>query len=80
MTIACSNIVVRNISAKHAGNDGFNIHGKWTGIRIENVKACCNADEGISAHDDVEMAVSGAEIAWNGLQFRRRGRRGSLRQ
>jgi|GEM_PF-252647 len=66
VTIAASNIIVRNITAKYAGNDGFNIHGKWTGIRIENVRALCNADEGISAHDDVEMAVDGAEIAWNG--------------
>jgi len=66
VTIACSNIVVRNITAKYAGNDGFNIHGKWTGIRIENVRAFSNADEGISAHDDVEMSVDGAEIAWNG--------------
>ncbi len=66
VSIACSNIIVRNITAKHAANDGFNIHGRWTGIRIENVRAIANADEGISAHDDVEMAVSDAEIAWNG--------------
>ncbi len=66
VTIACSNIIVRNITAKHAANDGFNIHGKWTGIRLENVRALSNADEGISAHDDVEMEVENAEIAWNG--------------
>lgn len=66
VTIACSNIIVRNITATHAANDGFNIHGKWTGIRLENVRALSNADEGISAHDDVEMAVENAEIAWNG--------------
>jgi len=66
VTIACSNIIVRNITAKHAANDGFNIHGSWTGIRLENVRALSNADEGISAHDDVEMAVEDAEIAWNG--------------
>jgi hypothetical protein len=66
VTIACSHIIVRNITARHAANDGFNIHGRWTGIRLENVKAIANADEGISAHDDVEMEVVGAEIAWNG--------------
>lgn len=66
VTIACANIIVRNITAKHAANDGFNIHGKWTGIRLQNVRALSNADEGISAHDDVEMAVEHAEIAWNG--------------
>lgn len=66
VTIACSHIIVRNVTAKYAANDGFNIHGKWVGIRLENVKAFSNADEGISAHDDVEMQVDGAEIAWNG--------------
>ena len=66
VTIACSYIVVRNITAKYAANDGFNIHGKWVGIRLENVRALSNADEGISAHDDVELSVTEAEIAWNG--------------
>jgi len=66
VTIACSNIIVRNITAKHAANDGFNIHGAWTGIRLENVRALSNADEGISAHDDVQMEVDNAEVAWNG--------------
>lgn len=66
VTIACSHIIVRDVTARHAANDGFNIHGKWTGIRLENVRAFSNGDEGISAHDDVEMSVHGAEIAWNG--------------
>lgn len=66
VSIACSHIIVRNVTAIHAANDGFNIHGKWVGIRLENVRAFSNADEGISAHDDVEMEVDGAEIAWNG--------------
>lgn len=66
VTIACSYITVRNVTAKHAANDGFNIHGKWVGIRLENIRAIANADEGISAHDDVQMDVVGAEIAWNG--------------
>lgn len=66
MTVACSHIIVRNITVKHASNDGFNIHNDWVGIRLENVRAFSNADEGISAHDDVEMEVDGAEIAWNG--------------
>ena len=66
VTIACSHIVVRNITAKYAANDGFNIHGKWIGIRLENVRALSNADEGISAHDDVELSVNDAEVAWNG--------------
>ena len=66
VTVACNHVIVRNLIVKYAGNDGFNIHNRWTGIRLENVKAFSNADEGISAHDEVEMEVDGAEIAWNG--------------
>lgn len=66
VSIACSHIIVRNITVRHAGNDGFNIHGNRKGIRLENVRALSNADEGISAHETVEMKVIGAEVAWNG--------------
>lgn len=66
VTIACSHVVVKNITATHAANDGFNIHGGFVGIRLENIRALSNCDEGISAHDDVQMDVDGAEIAWNG--------------
>jgi len=66
VSIACSHIIVRNVTAKYAGNDGFNIHGDRKGVRLENVKALSNADEGISAHEATEMEVVGAEIAWNG--------------
>jgi len=37
-SIACSHIIVRNITVRYAGNDGFNIHGDRKGIRLENVK------------------------------------------
>ena len=66
VSIACSHIIVRNITAKYAGNDGFNIHGDRRGIRLENVRALSNADEGISAHETTEMVVVGAEVAFNG--------------
>ena len=66
VSIACSHIVIRNLTVMHAGNDGFNIHGHRKGIRLENVRALSNADEGISAHETVEMEVIGAEVAWNG--------------
>ncbi len=66
VVIACSNLIVRNLTVMHAANDGFNIHGDRTGIRLENVKAFSNGDEGISAHETVQMDVIGAEIAWNG--------------
>lgn len=66
VTIACSHVIVRNITATHAANDGFNIHGGWVGIVLEDVRALCNGDEGISAHDDIQMTVRRAEIAGNG--------------
>ena len=66
VTIDCSHIIVRNVTAVRAANDGFNIHGQLVGIRFENVRALSNADEGISAHEEVRMDVDGAEIAWNG--------------
>ncbi|MGV3660569.1 MAG: right-handed parallel beta-helix repeat-containing protein [Prosthecobacter sp.] len=66
VVIACSHITVRNVTAIHAANDGFNIHGARIGIRLENVKAFSNGDEGISAHETVQMDVFDSEIAWNG--------------
>ena len=39
VSIACSNIIIRNLTVKYAGNDGFNIHGHRKGIRLENVRA-----------------------------------------
>jgi hypothetical protein len=66
VTVACGHVIVRNITARYAANDGFNIHGRWKGIVLEDVRALSNGDEGISAHDDVEMKVLRAEVAWNG--------------
>ena len=66
VVIACSHLTLRNITAMHAANDGFNIHGARVGIRLENVKAFSNGDEGISAHETVQMDVFDSEIAWNG--------------
>jgi hypothetical protein len=66
VVIACSHIIVRNLTVRHAANDGFNIHGHRVGIRLENVKAFSNGDEGISAHETVQMDVFDSEIAWNG--------------
>jgi sialate O-acetylesterase len=66
VSIACSNIIIRNLTVKYAGNDGFNIHGDRRGIRLEKVRALSCADEGISAHETTEMQVIDSEIAWNG--------------
>ena len=66
VSIACSDIIIRNLTVKYAGNDGFNIHGHRRGIRLEKVRALSCADEGISAHETTEMEVINSEIAWNG--------------
>lgn len=66
VNIACSYITIKNVTAIHAANDGFNIHGHRVGVRLENVKAFSNGDEGISAHETVQMDVVDSEIAWNG--------------
>ncbi len=66
VVIACSHLTVRNITAQHAANDGFNIHDRRVGIRLEDVKAFSTGDEGISAYETVQMEVSDPEIAWNG--------------
>lgn len=66
VSIQCNYLTVRNIIARHAANDGFNIHGDRLGIRLENVKALSNGDEGISAHEAAQIDVVNAEIAWNG--------------
>jgi hypothetical protein len=66
VSIACSDIIIRNLTVKYAGNDGFNIHGDRRGIRLEKVRALSCADEGISAHETTEMEVLDSEIAWNG--------------
>lgn len=66
VSIQCSHLVVKNLRVRHASNDGFNIHNKWIGVRLENVRAVSNADEGISAHGEVELTVVDSEIAYNG--------------
>lgn len=66
VAIQASWVTVRNLTCKFAGNDGFNLHGKWKGMRLKNVKALFNGDEGISAHDQCEVEVVNAEVAYNG--------------
>lgn len=66
VSIQASYVTVRNLTAKYAANDGFNFHGSSQGIRLENVRAFSNADEGISAHGTCEVTVVDSEVAFNG--------------
>ncbi|AHF90435.1 hypothetical protein OPIT5_09740 [Opitutaceae bacterium TAV5] len=43
----------RNLVASGARNDGFNLHGRGSGLLFENITGCHNLDEGFSAHDDI---------------------------
>ncbi|MCX6972620.1 MAG: hypothetical protein NTV93_21055 [Verrucomicrobia bacterium] len=61
-----SHIIVRNLTARYVGNDGFNLHGAGQDIVLENVKALMCGDQGISSHDTGQMTVRGAEIAFCG--------------
>lgn len=51
------NITVRNLNARHALNDGFNIHGDARGMRFYHVTGYENFDEGFSAHDTCQCWV-----------------------
>ncbi len=54
-----SHLTIRNLTATHPYNDGFNIHGSCRDVVFENIKAIDCGDDGISAHDDCRYAVDG---------------------
>lgn len=60
-----SNVIVRNLHTRFAGNDGFNLHGNCKNILLKQVSAFYSGDEGISAHGDVEMIVEDSIVAFN---------------
>lgn len=55
----CENLVIRNLTATHVWNDGFNIHGRTRNVRFENIRAIECGDDGISAHGDCHIVVDG---------------------
>ncbi|WP_417386865.1 hypothetical protein [Gimesia sp.] len=59
---SASYIVCRNLSAEYFSNDGFNIHGDCRGIRLENVIARHNGDDGISIHESGGLVVQHAYV------------------
>ena len=48
---ASRGVTIRNLHARHALNDGYNIHGDCRGLICEDFTAYENFDEGFSAHD-----------------------------
>jgi hypothetical protein len=56
---ASAHLVVRNLTATHPYNDGYNIHGDCRDVVFENIRAIECGDDGISAHETAEYRVDG---------------------
>ncbi|NQV27480.1 MAG: hypothetical protein HQ518_24290 [Rhodopirellula sp.] len=54
-----AHLVIRNLSATHPQNDGFNIHGNCRDVVFENIRAIECGDDGISAHETAQYRVDG---------------------
>ncbi len=54
-----AHLVIRNLTATHVYNDGFNIHGDCRDVVFENIRAIECGDDGISAHESAEYRVDG---------------------
>ena len=56
---ACADLVIRNLTVRHALNDGFSIKSAARGIRFQDVAAMECGDDGMSAHDNARIDVNG---------------------
>lgn len=56
---AAAHLVIKNLTATHPYNDGFNIHGDCRDVVFENIRAIECGDDGISAHESAEYRVDG---------------------
>lgn len=54
-----AHLVIRNLTATHPYNDGFNIHGDCRACVFENIAAIECGDDGISAHETAQYRVEG---------------------
>lgn len=54
-----AHLVIRNLTATHPYNDGFNIHGDCRDVVFENIAAIECGDDGISAHESAQYHVDG---------------------
>jgi hypothetical protein len=59
------NITIRNLHARHALNDGYNIHGNAQGLRLLNVTAHECFDNGISPHGACSFTVQDSHFLRN---------------
>jgi len=61
-----ANVIIRNLTVRLAGNDGFNFHGQVRRILLEGVHALMNGDQGISSHGECQVEARDCEVAFNG--------------
>ncbi len=61
-----THLVIRNLTATHQYNDGFNIHGDCRDVVFENIQAIECGDDGISAHETAKYRVDGFVSIGNG--------------
>ncbi|MEQ1849987.1 MAG: right-handed parallel beta-helix repeat-containing protein [Chthoniobacteraceae bacterium] len=54
-----AHLVIKNLTATHPYNDGFNIHGDCRDVLFENIRAIECGDDGISAHESAQYRVNG---------------------
>lgn len=54
-----AHLVIRNVTATHVYNDGFNIHGDCRDVVFQNIRAIECGDDGISAHASAQYRVDG---------------------
>ncbi len=54
-----AHLVIKNLTATHPYNDGFNIHGDCREVEFENIRAIECGDDGISAHESAQYRVNG---------------------
>ena len=54
-----AHLVIKNLTATHPYNDGFNIHGDCRDVIFENIRAIECGDDGISAHESAQYRVDG---------------------
>ena len=59
------NITIRNLHARHALNDGYNIHGNAQGLQLLNVTAHECFDNGISPHGACSFRVEDSQFLRN---------------
>ena len=54
-----AHVVIRNLTATHVYNDGFNVHGDQIDTVYENIASIECGDDGFSAHETAECRIDG---------------------